>query len=378
MESTLEKIRRLKARRPQGGSGNRFKGVFHQWKDGDNIIRLAGSFLEVRTHFIAPAPKRNDRGICQAAAFQGENSISSFVNCLDWDVKMEEATRVKTCPICKLSSLAYQILKDTGITDQEKKFFKDLSSSAYAKRNLKWNILDRDDPYVTLVDDSGEKRVLGFKIATIGMEAWNDIEGIFEQCRCDIADPVDGIDIRVVKGSNGTRIVYSAQAVLDGRELKATPFTEEEAALEMHDLKVRCGKMVEAQLIVDALHEDLRELLEMNDDEKALEKESEVATAAVGIDSEPVAEDGDGLMDATSQSATPTPKPAAPARPTPQAPVIQRPTAPAVQKPAPPAAPKSAASLPPRPATPAASKPTTVPTIRRPVTMATSDSQKKR
>lgn len=339
--NTLDKVRRLKERRPQAGGSGRMRGIFHQWKDGDNTIRLAGSFLEVRTHFIAPAPKRSDRGLCRQDAFVGDNAIPQVINCLNWDAEKEEPRATKTCPICKLMEIARAILKENP-TDEEKKFAELLRQAASPRPNLKWNIIDREDPYIVLTDNGKETRVLGLKIATIGMEAWKDIEGVFEQCNRDISDPKLGIDIKVTKGHNGTRTVYSAQAVLDGVSLKVSPFTAEEAALPMHDLKALCGKSVPVQKILDALHEDLRNIYDVNttDDtvDVAVEKEAEQAAVAVvaeetfddgGLSAAPVAaavEDGDGLMDGTAAQAAPAPKPVA------AKPVAARPAAPVAPK----------------------------------------------
>jgi len=265
--ATLDKIRKLRASRPQTGGGTRLRGIFHSWKDGDNIIRLVGEFLETKTHFIAPAPKRSERGLCQAVAFQGNEKMSPVINCLNWDVQKEEA-RQGGCPICRLHAIAQQVLND-DCTDDEKKLFEKLRRDTGPRTLLKWNIIDRDDPHVLSVDDGVERKVLGFKIASIGMEAWNDIEGIFDQMGFDISDVEEGLDICVNKGHNGTRVAYSAQAVIDKStkppSAKVTPLTEEERQLSQHDLKVICGKHVEAKRIIDALHEDYRELLEVND-----------------------------------------------------------------------------------------------------------------
>jgi hypothetical protein len=353
------------------------RGIFHQWKDGDNVIRLAGNFLEVRTHFIAPAKARNDRGLCRQDAFlkDGESSLPQVINCLDWDVEKEEPRAIKRCPICKLAEIAKAILKENP-TDEEKKFADGLRQAASARSNLKWNIIDRDDPYIILTDNGTEKRVLGFKIATIGMEAWKDIEGIFEQCNRDISDPKLGIDVKVTKGSNGMRVVYSAQAVLDGVSLKVTPFTAEEAAMPMHDLKGLCGKTVEPQKIVDAMHEDLMQLYQLNIEEAGetgLEKEEEAAATAVVVEEAPFddgglstaapAEDGDGLMDGTkAQAPAPAPKPVAP-KPVASAPVASKPAAPVASKPVAPVRPVTTAA-------PAS-------TIKKPVGVPASIAQKK-
>jgi len=325
MANVLEKVRKLKARRPQQGGG-RMQGIFHQWKDSDNIVRLVGNFLEVKTHFIAPAPKRKERGLCRADAFQGTEKLPQVINCLDWDIEKEEATSTKTCPICKINAVAHAALKNNP-NDEEKETFEKLRRDANARTNLKWNIIDRDDPHVVMVEDGGEKKVLGLKIATVGMEAWDDIEGIFEQMNFDITDPEDGIDIKVTKGFNGTRTTYSAQAVLDTSKkppvAKVTPLTDEEKGLKEHDLKAICGKKVEAQKIIDALHEDLREFLEVEIEDAATESKTEApakeqpkrksapppeeddtsANAEEGnaIDEAIAEEDGDGLLDGTSE-----------------------------------------------------------------------------
>ena len=390
--STLDRIRRMESRRPQkNNSGGRMRGIYHQWHDGDNVIRLAGDYLEVRTHFIAPAPKRQNRGLCRPDAFKGEGSLPQVANCPDWDAVKEEAKPVKTCPLCKLAAIAKEILKDGNLTAEEKKFFDTLRQEAQAKQNLKWNIIDREDPNILLVDESGnEKKVLGFKIANIGMEAWNDIRGIFDQCKIDISAPVEGVDIKVVKGHNGKRVVYSAQAILEGTSLRVTPFTEEEAALQYHNLKALCGKATDSQRIVDAMHEDLRELYEANletgtteeaapseapaVDEKAAIQEALAAEAGVA-EEEVASDDGDGLM---APEPTPAPKAAAPA-PRPAAPA-PRPAAPAPKAAAPaprPAAPAPKAAAPAPAAAPAAAKVTTAP-IRRPVAVPGADAQKKR
>lgn len=341
--NTIERMKRMKERHPASGNQNHMKGIYHAWKDGDNIIRLAGSFIEVRTHFIAPAPKRKDRGLCRQDVFEkGENALPMVVNCLDWDVEKEEPKSIKTCPFCKLAEISRAILKDNP-TEEDKKFAKSLNQSAYPRSNLKWNIIDRDDPYIVITEGETEKKVLGFKIATIGMEAWKCIEGIFEQCKRDISDPSVGIDIKVTKASNGTRMAYTAQAVIDGTSVRVTPFSPEEASMPMHDLKVRCGKVYDAQRLIDAMHEDLMELYRLNitDSDPAVEDEAVAADvsaseessfddgglSSVATQTETVEGDGDGLMD-TPPVETPAPAPAPVAK---QAPVASKPVAPATR-----------------------------------------------
>jgi len=166
-----------------------------------------------------------------------------------------------------------------------------------------------------MLDEEGnETRVLGLKIATIGKEAWTDIDGIFDQCGCDITDPVEGIDVKVTKGFNGTRVCYSAQALLDNTkkppQVKVTPFTEEEKALVPHNLLQICGKMSDMQRVIDALHPDLRQLLEMHEGEESA-KAPAAASSSESDDEQPDGDedraieealsedDGDGLLSGT-------------------------------------------------------------------------------
>ena len=278
----LDKIRRFKAQRPRGGGGARLRGIFHTWKDGTNNIRLVGDFLEVRTHFIAPVPTRKERGLCQAEAFKGDDSIPKVINCPDWDIEKSEEKTSKTCPICKLNALAHAVLQEE-CTDAEKKFYENLRSISRQSIKLKWNILDRDDPFVLQVEEGEEKKVKALKIADIGMEAWGDIEGIYDQMHpLDIADDEEGIDICVTRGKT-TRTTYSAAAVLDTTQrppsAKMTPLTEEEKEMKQHDLKAICGKQVDPMKIRDGLHEDYREHLELNEEVEDEEVGGENVTA---------------------------------------------------------------------------------------------------
>jgi hypothetical protein len=276
----LDKIKKFKNSRPTNEGGrSRMMGIFHDWQDGANHIRLIGEFLEVKTHFIAPAPKRNERGLCQQTAFSKDNDdrLPQVINCPDWDIENEQEKETKTCPICKLHRLAVQALKE-GPDEEETKYLKNLASLARQRTNLKWNIFDRQNPNVKHIDESNnEEDKKGLKIASIGMEAWNDIEGIFEQCGFDITDPEEGVDINVIKGHNGTRTSYSAQVILNGKELKVTPFDAEEKEIVAgeHDLKSICGRQTDADKVLDALHGDYRDLLDVNEDDNTAIPENE-------------------------------------------------------------------------------------------------------
>jgi hypothetical protein len=269
----MDKLAQFKgAHQKKQAPRRRMKGVFHTWNTGDNHIRLVSTpevkFLETRTHFIAPAAERGDRGLCRSDAFAGDAKIPQVINCTNWDVETE-TTKVGGCPICKLNSLAWDTLKKSGdtLTDKEKKFYNALKLASRPRTLLKWNIIDRKDPYVMAVDDDGkETKELGFKIASIGMEAWSDIESIFAQMGdMDISDVEEGVDIVVNKGHDGTRVKYTAAVAMDTTKrpptVKVTPLTAAERACEMHNLVEVCGRYTDNGKIMDALHDDYRSLL---------------------------------------------------------------------------------------------------------------------
>jgi hypothetical protein len=231
---------------------------------------------------------------------------------MDWDISQEETMPEKTCPVCALNRLAQQVLHpNEKPTEEEKKFFEKLRSDTNPRTYLKWNILDRDDPTIIQLDDEGgEEKIPGFKIATVGMEAWGDIDGIFDQCGFDISKPEKGVDIKVTKTETpGRRTTYSAQVVLEGTSIKVGSLTEEEQKLTPHDLKQICGRVTEANAVRVALHGDLEQLLVLEGEgseaerllkemEETPEKESpEKETPAEEASEED--EDGDALFSNT-------------------------------------------------------------------------------
>lgn len=265
-KNVMDKIKRMKQRQAsKGGNFSKTTGIFHNFDQPESVIRLLGSFLQVNVHFIAPSKmaKLKSRGICPADAFDRnrDNKLPMMINCLNWDLEKEEWKKDKICPVCRLNTIAYKALKEGGLSADDKKFFESLKADSRTNTKLKWNILDRDDPFVTQTDEDGNKtQVLGVKIANIGMQAWGDIEKIFDQVGFDITDSDEGIDIKVIR-TDGQKTSYSAQAVLEGRNLKVTPLTDEERELKPHDLIMVCGKQTEREQILEFMHDDLRELL---------------------------------------------------------------------------------------------------------------------
>jgi hypothetical protein len=275
----------MKERKAEHGNWSSHRDIFLTFHDGDQEIRLVGEFLEVWTHYIAPAVKRGDRGLCQAKAFQGDKKIPVAINCLNWDIEHETFLPEKDrhCPFCKLNDIARKTLKQK-VNAEEKKFFEVLRQAAYPRQSLKWHLIDRENSYVLKVVDGKEEKVKGLKIGTISKDLWRDIEGVFDQCGIDLADPKDGIDLCITKTIVNGKTSYSGKAMLVGKPptVKVTPLTPEELAFELYDLKAICGKMVDRDLLVDALHGDIREILELN------ASETEVPPEQAPEDAQPV------------------------------------------------------------------------------------------
>ena len=287
MSSILDKIAKVQAARPASNNGGKTTGVFYNFKEGKNRIRLVGEFVEVRTHFIAPNVKQKKRGVCMQTAFAKSkdetDTLTQVVNCQNWDLATERVKPVKTCPVCKLNAIAKEFLSNSP-TAEEKKFFEAMKDETKPSIAYKWNIIDRDDPYVVSVSDAGvETKVLGLKIASIGREAYDGIADIFKQVGYDIADPEKGIDIEVEKDSkSGPRVTYSARAVIEGITLKVTPFTADEKKLVPHDLRVRCGKQTAVKKIVDAFHDDYKTVYDtVSEDGQFVEEASDPVSEAI-------------------------------------------------------------------------------------------------
>lgn len=271
-----------------GGNFKKTEGIFHKFTDGDNIIRMVGEGLETRMHFIAPHPKNNDRGLCSERAFSYKDVedkskvLPKMMMCLDWDIENEKPREEKTCPVCKLYRKSRDMLKKERdkMSQADIDFLTWLVGKTRQNTTYKWNVLDRDNPYVLEVAEDGSKtKVLGYKVAGIGKEAMRDIKGISEQVKKngnDICGIDDGVDINIKKGRANGRTSYSAQAIMEGLSVKVTPLTDEEKELEPHDLVRIAGRYPDLITLLDSMHEELRDMLDEDGD-----NETEVPVAPV-------------------------------------------------------------------------------------------------
>lgn len=306
MPDYLKRIKGLSKTLPQPNQKKKssFANIWFNWKEGENHLRFVGDFLQVRSHYLAPNAARKDRGLCIPDAFKGDDKLPANMNCPDWDIETETEKAEKVCVICKLHRIAEATLKNhrDTLSEEDNNMFFALKQQCSPRNKLKWNVIDRDNPYITTTIEGQQKQVLGYKVAEVGMEAWKDIEIIYNQLSINIADPEQGVDICVIR-TNGARTSYSAQAMMDGLRVKQTPLTEAETALERHDLKKLCGKQVDQAKVLEALHLDLRSYIDQ-------------------------AEDGE-LPTAQAVVATPAPRAATPAPVAPKAPAVKVATAPA-------------------------------------------------
>ena len=298
MGSILDKIKNENITRNTGGKFSKQTDIWFKFKDGENVIRLVGGYLRVDTHYLAPAIKRKDRGLCPQDVFDrnNENPLPISVNCLNWDVANEKpmADGHRNCPICKLWRIAQDKLRDKKLPEDQKKFYDNLKQKCRPVTNFKWNIIDRANPQVTETTPEGEvRKILGYKVASFGMEAFGDIKGIFMQLEPrDLSDKDQGADVIVEKTSKSDKTSYSARVVMKGGVAAETTLSSEERKMVAHDLMRLNGKMTDPEAIVAALHDDIKEVLE----------------AAGGIDPTTESEGGDE-SDEPAEEETPAPAP---------------------------------------------------------------------
>lgn len=284
--SLLDKVKKLNSSLPVKSKqkGSFATDIWHSFHDGDNNIRLVGEFIQTRGHFIAPNKGKGLRGLCRPDAFIGDNKLQMVINCGDWDIDTESYKPVKTCTICRLNNVANNFLKNkAALSKEENEFYFNLRSETNPRNQLKWNIIDRDNPFITIDDNGNKKKVKGLKIASFGMEAWKDISRLFEKSKFDITSADQGIDLIVTKTDSG-RVSYKVDfAMNDDLGVKKTPLTDEERAFVPHDLKKICGKQVDQEKVLAGLHADYQSYLE--------EVESELGKGNVKVaDSTPMAQ----------------------------------------------------------------------------------------
>lgn len=267
-----EKLQSYKARQKNQqdnkGGKNRTKNIYHKMKDGDNIVRLVGNFLETRTHYLVGslAREKDERGF----------AIPKVVNCGAWDTENEcwkegvwKNNRVdykeaaKHCPLCAVFYMANLKSKDNESTEKERERFKGMLRKAGQRAAYKWNCIDRDDPYIIVQkEDKSEEKKLGLKILSVGEEAFKGIANLFVEGRPYPVDAQKGIDIVIKKTMENNRTTYKVEPRMVGDyQVVVSPLTEEEAKLEMFDLKAFSKKSFELAKLKSFFNADFATLL---------------------------------------------------------------------------------------------------------------------
>ena len=225
--------------------------------DKEQILRFVGDYLPSRTHWIG-ASQFNPFEIFQPGAFEGEDKLSNQIICSNWDIENEKYNPNGGCIICKLRSIADDIMRNSkslGIDEKGVAEFKDLRYKCDYRQQYTFNIIDRQNP------DGG------FKIVKVSKELMGELNSIHESYQpADFAGIEDGVDIKVVKAGGGGqgRVTFKASLILQGAKVKITPLTEEEKAWQTLDLKKFAGKMPDQAAILSKLLPRFRDLIDAN------------------------------------------------------------------------------------------------------------------
>ena len=268
MSSVLEKLRNANksSQAPKKDYGPRYKDMYVKWRDGEFPYRFSGTPFTVHGHFLAgfQSPNGASKGLCLPEAFE-RGGISKATCCLNWDVKNESAIKGGNCPCCQIYHTVSQAIKDGGISDEEIKTLKSIQSLFRPSKELAWNAIDRDNPYVIRVNsDKTETRMKGYKLARLSGKVLSDVQGICEQLGMDISDPLTGVDILVKKDKVNGKTAYTVKAALEKLSIKVTPLTDEEKEYKLIDLVENLNRKAPRDLIIKFLRPEFRAYLDLD------------------------------------------------------------------------------------------------------------------
>lgn len=269
MSKLIEKINNRKLNEQKKTSGYiKTSSLRMKFKDGRNVVRFAGNYVEVHTHSLNPNTF-GSIGVADEAFFKvkGADRLPFEVACTDWNLKTESYQKERTCPFCKLYKRASEALKRKDLGEDEKKIFENIKNACKPSKKLKWNLIDRDAPFYIKVQNGKEEEVRGYKFADMSFGMFNDIRGIVEQNNLDISDPDFGIDIVVTKNNTNNKTSYTIQPCIEGISVKVTPLTDEEKKWKLWDFVEMYDKSYDFAPIKAKMHEEFLAILEMSDEE---------------------------------------------------------------------------------------------------------------
>lgn len=257
MESPLEKMSRQKNQMPEkkkffGGNFQKKKGIWVNLNEGDNVIRLVGSFIKCQTRY--------PQWVAEKAAMEykeGGSYIPKVLTDMNWDIKNEEflETDLWCDPMEDLKEAAdkasFKLRKKAKELDDEAEanalkdeanIYSRISYNASSKARFKWKVIFREDPYVIIEDEDGKKKKKpSFKILDLPEKAQEELIKLFKQKK-ELSDPENGNDIIITvekkKAKNGKpKTEYSASFVFDD-EMKVVPTPLSEEELEYEDIDI--------------------------------------------------------------------------------------------------------------------------------------------
>ena len=262
--SILDKLEKAKAATGGGGGHRRpfssKEGLWISLVNGDNEVRLGGNVAVCERHYI------KDLVSAEALKSSGEqrSAVNANTTCMNWDIEGQTKSEeeLHCCPVCDLrvaANMKRQEAKDAGDEDQEKKM-KELSGKSYARARYSWDAISRADPIVETKDAEGNvEKNPGWKILNLGKEGTEAIEALANQYS-QLADPEEGCDI-VISRHKSNRITYGASFALEGPNIKVSPLTEEEMAMEKIDLIRFVANHVSPRVLFESLKPAFQELI---------------------------------------------------------------------------------------------------------------------
>ena len=250
-------------------TGSSKRVSFYKWKDGDNVVRLIGEPIMVRTYYL-PKSSYNATEIFNADAFNketNEHAIPKVINCPDWNIE-ERKFENNGDVLRSLNKIANEMLKigkENGLPPAELKKWEGVRSKTMPTLQYKWLCFDRDMPYV--VEDGRikePKELTGYQIITLSKTLFEMVIAAQEAYGSqDIFDKSLGCDIVFKKSIDAKtkKAVWAVNLKMNGRMVAETPLTEEELKLEMPNLLQLSGRQIPNELIMSNLLGEYAEMI---------------------------------------------------------------------------------------------------------------------
>ena len=242
---------------------------FYRWKDGDNVVRLVGEPIMVRTYYL-PKSSYNATELFNPDAFNkdaNEHALPKVINCPDWNIaerKFENNGDVLRA-LNKIANEMLKIGKENGLASAQLKKWQGVRNKTMPTLQYKWLCFDRDMPYV--VEDGRikePKELTGYQIITLSRTLFEMVIAAQESYgEDDIFDVQKGCDLVFKKSidSKTKKAVWAVNLKMNGRRVAETPFTDEEKALEMPNLLELSGRQIPNQLIMNNLLGEYAEMI---------------------------------------------------------------------------------------------------------------------